>query len=53
MGWMQEIDGYCERLSVGYRAEAINAVANADFLIAAWVMWRHVRGAYPARGSNT
>ncbi|WP_299079584.1 ceramidase domain-containing protein [uncultured Ruegeria sp.] len=44
MDWMQEIDGYCERLSAGYWAEPINAITNAAFLIAAWVMWRRVRG---------
>ncbi|NVO54468.1 ceramidase domain-containing protein [Rhodobacteraceae bacterium B1Z28] len=44
MDWMQEIDGYCERLSPDYWAEPINAVTNAAFLIAAWIMWRRVRG---------
>ena len=41
---MQEIDGYCERLSSAYWAEPINAVTNAAFLISAWIMWRRVRG---------
>ncbi len=41
---MQEIDGYCERLTPAYWAEPINAVTNAAFLIAAYVMWRRVRG---------
>ncbi|WP_282151697.1 ceramidase domain-containing protein [Ruegeria atlantica] len=44
MDWFQEIDGYCERLSPAYWAEPINAVTNAAFLIAAFVMWRRVRG---------
>lgn len=44
MDWFQEIDGYCERLSPGYWAEPINAVTNAAFLIAAFVMLRRVRG---------
>ncbi len=41
---MREIDGYCERLDPGYWAEPINAVTNAGFLIAAFIMWRRVRG---------
>ncbi|WP_170422920.1 ceramidase domain-containing protein [Ruegeria arenilitoris] len=44
MDWFQEIDGYCERLSPAYWAEPINAVTNAAFLVAAFVMWRRVRG---------
>ncbi len=44
MDWFQEIDGYCERLSPAYWAEPINAVTNAAFLIAAFVMWLRVRG---------
>lgn len=44
MDWTQEIDGYCERLSPAYWAEPINAVTNAAFLIAAFIMWRRVRG---------
>ncbi len=41
---MQEIDGYCERLSSAYWAEPVNALTNAAFLVAAWVMWCRVRG---------
>ena len=41
---MQQIDGYCERLSAAYWAEPINAVTNAAFLISAFIMWRRVRG---------
>ncbi|WP_420584605.1 ceramidase domain-containing protein [Ruegeria sp.] len=44
MDWLQEIDGYCERLTPAYWAEPINAVTNAAFLIAAFVMWRRVKG---------
>lgn len=39
------VDGYCERLGPGYWAEPLNAVTNAAFLIAAFVMWRRTRGA--------
>ncbi len=44
MDWFQQIDGYCERLTPAYWAEPINAVTNAAFLIAAFIMWRRVRG---------
>lgn len=44
MDWTQQIDSYCERLSPAYWAEPINAVTNAAFLIAAFIMWRRVRG---------
>lgn len=44
MDWTREIDGYCERLSSAYWAEPINAVTNAAFLVAAFIMWRRVRG---------
>ncbi|NOE25179.1 ceramidase domain-containing protein [Ruegeria sp. HKCCD6157] len=43
MDWIREIDGYCERVSADYWAEPINAITNAAFLIAAWIMWRRVR----------
>jgi hypothetical protein len=41
---MRAIDGYCERTDPSYWAEPVNAVTNAAFLIAAWIMWRRVRG---------
>lgn len=44
MNWHDHIDGYCERLNPGFWAEPINAITNAAFLIAAYVMWRRVRG---------
>ncbi|MEX0367329.1 MAG: ceramidase domain-containing protein [Ruegeria sp.] len=44
MDWMRQIDGYCERLGPDYWAEPVNAVSNAAFLVAAFVMWRRVRG---------
>ncbi|MEM9522645.1 MAG: ceramidase domain-containing protein [Pseudomonadota bacterium] len=44
MEWTRYIDGYCERIDPGYWSEPINAVSNASFLIAAFVMWRRVRG---------
>ena len=45
MEWTRQIDGYCERVDPSYWAEPVNAVTNAAFLIAAFVMWRRTRGA--------
>ncbi len=44
-GLLQQIDGYCERTDASYWSEPVNAVTNLAFLLAAWVMWRRVRGA--------
>jgi hypothetical protein len=44
LDWTRAIDGYCERMDPSYWAEPVNAVTNAAFLIAAWIMWRRVRG---------
>ncbi|MEM1232967.1 MAG: ceramidase domain-containing protein [Pseudomonadota bacterium] len=44
MDWNVQIDGYCERVDFTYWAEPVNAVTNAAFLIAAFLMWRRVRG---------
>ncbi|MGB8624098.1 MAG: ceramidase domain-containing protein [Paracoccaceae bacterium] len=44
MDWSRQIDAYCERLGPGFWAEPVNALTNAAFLLAAWVMWRRVRG---------
>ncbi len=44
MDLLRQIDAYCERLGPEYWAEPINAVTNAAFLIAAFIMWRRVRG---------
>jgi hypothetical protein len=38
------IDAYCERTGPEYWAEPVNAVTNAAFLMAAWVMWRRTAG---------
>lgn len=43
-GLWRQIDGYCERVDPSYWAEPINAVTNAAFVLAAWVMWRRVQG---------
>ncbi|MBT8458015.1 MAG: ceramidase [Alphaproteobacteria bacterium] len=44
MEWTQYIDGYCERVDPSYWSEPVNAVTNATFLIAAFVMWRRSGG---------
>jgi hypothetical protein len=43
-GLLRQIDGYCERADPSYWAEPVNAVTNAAFVIAAFIMWRRVRG---------
>ncbi|MEM9438384.1 MAG: ceramidase domain-containing protein [Pseudomonadota bacterium] len=44
MDWTEQFDGYCERTDFTYWSEPINAITNAAFLIAAFIMWRRVRG---------
>ncbi|MEM0947447.1 MAG: ceramidase domain-containing protein [Pseudomonadota bacterium] len=44
MNWAEQFDGYCERIDFTYWSEPLNAVTNAAFLIAAFLMWRRVRG---------
>jgi uncharacterized membrane protein (GlpM family) len=50
MDWLAAVDAYCERLGPGYWAEPVNALTNAAFLVAAFVMWGRVRGLPLARG---
>ena len=44
MDWTRPVDSYCERLDPGYWAEPVNALTNIAFLVAAFVMWRRLRG---------
>jgi len=44
MDWTRPVDSYCERLDPGYWAEPVNALTNLAFLVAAFVMWRRLRG---------
>ncbi|MEO1797099.1 MAG: ceramidase domain-containing protein [Pseudomonadota bacterium] len=44
MDWSEQMDGYCERVDFTYWSEPVNAVTNAAFLIAAFIMWRRVWG---------
>jgi hypothetical protein len=44
MDWTRTVNAYCERTDAAYWSEPVNAVTNAAFLIAAFVMWRRVRG---------
>ncbi len=45
MDLTQTINAYCERLDESYWSEPVNAITNVAFLIAAFIMWRRVRGA--------
>jgi len=51
-GLMRQFDGYCERVDFTYWSEPVNALTNAAFLIAAFVMWRRIaaQGAGDAGG---
>ena len=42
---MDSIDIYCERLGPGLLAEPVNALTNAAFFVAAWLLWRQARRA--------
>ncbi|WP_212525414.1 ceramidase domain-containing protein [Actibacterium sp. MT2.3-13A] len=44
MDWTRPVDTYCERLGPGYWAEPVNALTNLAFLLAAFVLWRRLRG---------
>jgi hypothetical protein len=47
MNWSEPVDLYCERVSAGFWAEPVNALANAAFLLAAgiaFVRWRRAGG---------
>ncbi len=37
------VDHYCERLDAGLWSEPINAITNASFFIAAWLLYRHYK----------
>ncbi|MFV0336407.1 MAG: ceramidase domain-containing protein [Tropicimonas sp.] len=44
-GLLRQVDAYCERTDFTYWSEPVNALTNAAFLLAAWIMWRRLRGA--------
>ncbi len=44
MDWLQQVDGYCERLGPGFWAEPLNAVTNLAFIAAAVWVWPRTRG---------
>ena len=44
MDWVEQIDGYCERVDFSFWAEPVNAASNLAFLIAALIMWRRIKG---------
>jgi hypothetical protein len=39
MNWNVHLDLYCERVSIGFWAEPLNAVSNVAFLLAAGLIW--------------
>lgn len=49
MDWTRAVDAYCERIGPAYWAEPVNAVTNAAFLLAAFIMWRRTAGMPLAR----
>lgn len=49
MEWTRTVDAYCERTDPSYWAEPVNAVTNAAFLLAAWIMWHRCSGMRTAR----
>lgn len=40
MNWRESIDNYCERTDASFWSEPLNAITNAAFLIAAWLLWK-------------
>ncbi len=44
MDWFAPVNAYCERTGPDYWSEPVNAVTNAAFLVAAFVMARRLRG---------
>jgi hypothetical protein len=44
MNWLSPVDIYCERTGPEYWSEPVNALTNAAFIIAAFIMWRRVQG---------
>ena len=49
MGWLENVDAYCERTDFTYWSEPLNAVTNLAFIIAAIIMWRRSAGVPMAR----
>lgn len=49
MGWLQAVDGYCERLGPGYWAEPANALSNLAFVLVALLVGRRAKGQPMAR----
>ena len=44
MDWFAPVDNYCERTGPEYWSEPVNALTNAAFLVAAFVMARRLKG---------
>lgn len=43
MSLLSYVDIYCERTASGFWNEPLNAITNAAFLIAAWMLYRHYK----------
>jgi hypothetical protein len=52
MDFFQTIDIYCERTDPSFWAEPVNAITNAAFLIAAYVLYRAYRQTYRPTGQR-
>jgi hypothetical protein len=52
MDFFQPIDIYCERTDPSFWAEPVNAITNAAFLIAAYVLYRAYRQTYRPTGQR-
>lgn len=49
MRWVEQIDGYCERLDLTFWAEPLNAATNLAFILAAFVMLGRTRDIMAAK----
>ncbi|MEO1548908.1 MAG: ceramidase domain-containing protein [Pseudomonadota bacterium] len=43
-GWSEQMDNYCERVDFAFWSEPVNALTNAAFLLAAFLVWRALKG---------
>lgn len=45
MDLFAQMDDYCERTDLAFWSEPVNAITNMAFVLAAYIMWRRMRGA--------
>lgn len=48
-GWLESVDAYCERTGPDYWSEPLNALTNLAFVLAAVLVWPHLRGRLTGR----